>query len=169
MTNVRASGTRCRALRRILANGLARAARFRRDETGLAAIEFALIGPVMVFGLLAMADVGLAVRDRMALDHIVRAGAQSAVRTPEVAAVRAALQAASVDSMPRPSSAAALTMDVVQECGCPEAPATPVACATTCSDQKATFIFYSLRADTVATGFLLPELPITSRARVQIR
>lgn len=148
---------------------LQHAINFGKDEKGLAAIEFALIGPVTVFGLLAMADVGLAVRDRMALDHIVRTGAQSAVENPGTTVVLQALQTASDGSLSRSSSAAALSVAVVQECACPEAPASPVGCTTTCSDQKPTSIFYTLRADTVAASFLLPEMAITSRARVQVR
>lgn len=149
--------------------GWQRAVRFRHDENGLAAIEFALIGPVVVFGLLAMADVGLAVRDRMALDHIVRVGAQSAAANPGAASVLAALNAASAGSLTRASSADALLVDVIQECACPEAPETAVACMTTCAGPSATSVFYALRAETVAAGLLLPAMPVTSRARVQIR
>jgi len=148
---------------------LQRAVRFQQDQHGLAAIEFALVGPILVFGLLATADVGLAVRDRMALDHIVRVGAQTATENPGTATVLSVLNAASEGSLSRMSSAAALSVGVVRECACPEAPAKTVACTTTCAGQQPTFIFYALRADTVATGLLLPAMAITSRARVQIR
>jgi len=148
---------------------LRRALRFQRDERGLAAIEFALVGPIVVFGLLAMVDIGLAVRDRMALDHIVRVGAQNATQNPGTEFVLAILHAASVGSLTRSSSVEALSVGVVQECACPEAPASAVACSTTCAGQAPTFIYYALHADTVATGLLLPGMAITSRARVQIR
>jgi len=150
-------------------NRLQPAVRFLRNEHGVAAIEFALIGPVLVFGLVAMADVGLAVRDRMALDHIVRVGAQNAAQNPGTEAVLRILRAASVDSLTRSTSTAALSVGVTEECVCPEAPANTVACATTCSGQSSTFIYYVLQANTVAAGLLLPDMPIQSRARVQIR
>ncbi|MCC5986155.1 MAG: pilus assembly protein [Pararhodobacter sp.] len=152
-----------------LARWLQRAVRFVRDQHGLAAIEFALVGPIAVFGLVAMADIGLAVRDRMALDHIVRTGAQTAVANPGTDAVLNALHAASEGSLTRAGSVAALSVSVVQECACPEAPANSIACTTTCSGQKPTFIFYTLRADSVASGLLLPDMAVSSRARVQVR
>ncbi len=146
-----------------------RAVRFQKDEQGLAAIEFAFIAPLVIFGILAMADVGLAVRDRMALDHIVRVGAQNAAGNPGTEAVLKVLHAASEGSLTRTSSAAALSVGVVLECACPEAPEVKVDCTTTCSQQQPTFIYYALRADTVASGLMLPEMAITSRAQVQIR
>lgn len=157
---------RCAA---VIRRPLQGAVRFQRDQNGLAAVEFALVGPMVVFGLLAMADIGLAVRDRMALDHIVRVGAQSAAQDPGNASVLGVLHAASAGSLTRGSSIAALSVGVVQECACPDEPEKMVACGTTCSGQQPTFVFYVLRADTVANGLLLPGMAITSRARVQIR
>lgn len=143
--------------------------RFYADETGVAAIEFALLAPLVIFGLLAMADIGLAVRDRMALDHIVRVGAQTAVSDTGTGSVRTALTSASAGSLTRASSISALSVDVVQECACPNAPAVAVACTTECPAQKPPFIFYTLSAQTVSAGILLPDLPLASRARVQVR
>jgi hypothetical protein len=40
---------------------------------------------------------------------------------------------------------------------------------STCAQQQPTVIFYTLRADTVAAGLLLPGIALASRARVQIR
>lgn len=155
--------------RKPIASWLRRAVRFHKNEQGVAALEFALLGPIVIFSFLAMADVGLAVRDRMALDHIVRTGAQKAAENTGAASVFMALQAASAGSLTRSTSAAALTVSVDLECTCPEAPAVTVACTTTCSGQKPTFIFYSLRAETVASGILLADMPLASRARVQVR
>lgn len=158
-----------RMVRLPLARWLRSAVRFARDQRGVAAIEFALVAPVVVFALVAMADIGLAVRDRMALDHIVRTGAQAATTNPGTQAVLDVLDAASHGSLTRAGSAAALSVSVVQECACPDAPEVTVACATNCSGQKPTYIFYTLRADTVATGLILPNMAVASRARVQVR
>lgn len=65
-------------------------ARFGGDESGIAAVEFAIVAPVLVFMLLGMMDIGFAVSKRMALDSAVRAGAEAVVlmRTrEEVAAI----------------------------------------------------------------------------------
>jgi len=142
---------------------------FCTDDDGVAAIEFALLAPLAVLGLVAMADVGLAVRDRMALDHIVRAASLTATENLGEDAVLFALNAAAHGSLTRSSSAAALSVGAIRECACPEAPAVAVACMSTCAQQQPTVIFYTLRADTVAAGLLLPGIALASRARVQIR
>ncbi len=54
----------------------------KKSEAGVSAIEFALIAPIMAFGLVATADVALAVHERMTIDHVLRAGAQAAMTDP---------------------------------------------------------------------------------------
>ena len=55
------------------------AARLARCEAGVAAMEFALFAPMIIFGLLTMVDIGRAVTERMEMDRNVRAGAQAAM------------------------------------------------------------------------------------------
>jgi pilus assembly protein CpaE len=51
----------------------------KRSEAGVSAIEFALVAPVLALGLVAMADIGLALYERMTIDHVLRAGAQDMI------------------------------------------------------------------------------------------
>src|ERR1700688_4083501 len=52
---------------------------WRKSEKGASAAEFALFAPVLFLALVATVDVGLAEYERMTIDHILRAGAQSAM------------------------------------------------------------------------------------------
>ncbi len=52
--------------------------RVRRDERGTAAVEFALVLPLLLVITLALVQVGLLVRDRLLVESAVRAGARTA-------------------------------------------------------------------------------------------
>jgi len=51
----------------------------RSSAPGAAAVEFALLVPVIMFGLLGVANYGLAVNEKMELTSAARAGAQLAI------------------------------------------------------------------------------------------
>ena len=53
-------------------------ARLRRDERGVAALEFALVGTFLVVGLLNAVDVGYYTYQRMAVENAAKVGAQAA-------------------------------------------------------------------------------------------
>ena len=55
------------------------AKQFMRSTAGISAVEFALIVPILALMLLAMLEVGNAIHNRMALDSVLRAGAQEAM------------------------------------------------------------------------------------------
>ena len=67
-------------------------ARFRSEETGIAAVELALIAPVLAVIIIAIVDFGMAFTRQMTLANGVRAGVQYAmVRRPvqgDIAAIR---------------------------------------------------------------------------------
>jgi len=67
---------------------------FRRDRRGVAALEFALIAPVMIILLAGTANIGLAVDHAINLSNAARAGAQYVIAVPsDTAGARAAAQA----------------------------------------------------------------------------
>ncbi len=69
----------------------------RRDDTerGSAAVEFALVLPLLLVITLALVQVGLLVRDRLLVESAARAGARAASLADDPAAItRAASQAA---------------------------------------------------------------------------
>jgi Flp pilus assembly protein TadG len=70
-----------------------RLGRWRR-ERGTAAVEFALVLPLVLVMALALVQIGLLVRDRLLLESAVRAGARAAALQPDDAAARAAVMRA---------------------------------------------------------------------------
>ena len=69
--------------------------RTRRDaEGGTAAVEFALVLPLVLLVILALVQVGVFARDRVLVEAAARAGARAAALADDPAAVAAAAQAA---------------------------------------------------------------------------
>jgi len=60
-------------------------------ERGTAAVEFALVLPIVLAIVLALVQVGLLVRDRLLVESAVRSGARSAAVDPSDEAVRTAV------------------------------------------------------------------------------
>src|SRR5687767_11414888 len=69
-------------------NLLMRARAFGPDTSGVAAVEFALLAPVLTFAFLSMVDLGLAANEKMRMDSALRAGAQAAFIDPGADHVR---------------------------------------------------------------------------------
>lgn len=67
----------------------------RQDERGSAAVEFALVVPLVVLVLLAAVEIAVVARTQLEVVHAAREGAREAAASPDpalaVAAVRAAL------------------------------------------------------------------------------
>ena len=61
------------------------------DQRGTAAVEFALVLPLVLAIVLALVQVGLLVRDRLLVESAVRSGARTAAVEPGDDAVRAAV------------------------------------------------------------------------------
>ena len=61
------------------------------SECGTAAVEFALVLPIVLAIVLALVQVGLLVRDRLLVESAVRSGARTAAVEPGDDAIRAAV------------------------------------------------------------------------------
>ncbi len=71
----------------------------RRREHGQATAEFALILPLLVMIAFAVVQVGVVVRDRVALSHATRAAARTAIVSNDLGEIRrAALAATDLES-----------------------------------------------------------------------
>jgi Flp pilus assembly protein TadG len=66
----------------------------RAGERGTAAVEFALVLPLILVLTLALVQVGLLARDRVIVEAAARAGARTAAVDPSTDAIRAAALAA---------------------------------------------------------------------------
>ena len=87
-----------------------------RGESGQATVEFALILPLVIFAALAIIQVGLLVRDHLAVVHAAREAVRAASVDPDpssaVHAAHETLPHAEVDVSPRPSVGEPITVEV---------------------------------------------------------
>lgn len=137
----------------------------RRAEGGVAALEFALFAPILFLSLLSMVDIGLALNERMTIDHILRGGAQTAMQGGDEAAVLNVLETTAAKNF----TAEEVLFDVVRYCACAEDPGVAVACSTTCAGPSATSIYYRLTGTKSYDGIFLPTMNMAPSVEVQRR
>ncbi|MFQ6180639.1 AAA family ATPase [Sinorhizobium meliloti] len=152
-----------------------KAGELKTSEAGASAVEFALIAPVLALGLVATADLGLAIHERMTIDHVLRAGAQAAMADPGAEQVEKVLVSTLAQS---PALASAALPAVKRYCACPEnadvAPEAAPQCGTvTCANAKPQFVYYRLA---VAKSYrpmslpaVLPVFELGSSMQVQVQ
>lgn len=146
----------------------AAAVRLAGDRSGVSAIEFGLVAPMIFFGLLSLVDVGRAINERIALDGALRAGALVAMSDPGAAAVRSAVTVAD-SSRTTASERATLALDVKRFCACPENTGVSLDCTVVCTGTTPTAIYYRLDGSTTYDGMLLPVIRLAAHSRVRVR
>lgn len=151
-----------------------RAVSLRRDEAGVSAVEFALFAPILFFALLAMVDVGLAVSERMTIDHVLRAGAQSAIVEQREEAVLDAMKSTArknfvLSGEENPSGDHPLSLSVSRYCTCPDDTETALACSTTCPGPSSTYIFHRMSGQKDYDAIILPTFSLDRSMEVQLR
>lgn len=135
-----------------------RAGAFARCHSGVSAVEFALVLPIVIFSFLATVDIGLALYERMALDHVLRAGSASAMADQDkilAGSVLNVLETTKAESLPA-TEGLVFVPPPVRYYACPEAPDVSVPATTTCADDNPTSIFYRLSAKKSYNGLFLP-------------
>jgi pilus assembly protein CpaE len=144
------------------------------DRCGVSAVEFALIAPVLFTGLLLTVDIGLAVTERMALDHVLRGAAQSAMvdqgadkvrKTLEQIAARNFAVAGQMEAV----ADDAVTVSAVRFCACAENLSARVACSTTCAGSAPTLAYYRMEAKKTHDGMVMPRIDFNVALQVQVR
>jgi Flp pilus assembly protein TadG len=84
--------------------------RDRPGEAGTAAVEFALVLPLLLVIALALVQVGLVIRDRLLVEEAARAGARAAAVEDDPDAIAGAARSAAPDL-----DASVLTVGVVRQ------------------------------------------------------
>ncbi|MCA1408873.1 AAA family ATPase [Ensifer sp. IC3342] len=144
-------------------------------EAGASAVEFALIAPVLALALVAMADLGFAIYERMTLDHALRAGAQAAMADPGATQVYKVVQSTLAKSA---NPANTIVAAVKRYCACPESadvkPEAAPECGTTpCANSAPELVFYRLDAATLyrpmSAPEVLPDFELNSSIQVEVR
>lgn len=148
------------------AGGARRLGGILRSEAGVSAVEFALFAPLLFFAAVAMVDIGLAVRDRMAMDRLVRGGAQSAMQDPGADRVRTVIEA-SAEARFEPGTD--FTLSVERNCTCSASGSGPAPCDSTCDDANADAVHYRIVASRSYPALILPDIGLEARAEVQVR
>lgn len=127
-----------------------------RGRSGLAAIEFAIIGPVIVIALICTCDLGLAIYHDMQVESAADAGAEYAAlygydATKISNAVIASTSGFTINASPAP----------VQSCDCPtNGGVTQVTCGNTCADGTLAGTYVTVSAaGTYTTIIPYPALP----------
>jgi len=123
--------------------------RLWRSAAGVAALEFALIAPIIIALLAGLANYGLAMFDKMELVSAARAGAQLALIDSDV--TTSEIQAAVVASTNLSISTS--DVSVAQSCEC--ADGTSVTCGATCGDGSSNRYFYTVTASEDFTLLIL--------------
>lgn len=128
------------------------AALAKQSRRGAAAVEFALMVPVVVAGLAGVANYGLAIFEKIEMESAARAGAQMAIRDRENTS---AIQQNVVDS----TNLTITTSDVSvsNTCRCADINAV-VGCSTTCTNKDPLQFYTTVR---VAKNFTLLLLGTT--------
>jgi pilus assembly protein CpaE len=153
-------------------------ARLRRSEDGVAAVEFSLLAPILFFACLATIDLGMALGERMTIDHVLRAGANLAMADPGTAAVQDALETTAKknftvtkvepgDGQATSSSADSIYFEVEKFFACSDEPSSPVTNPADCSADY--YTYYRLDAVKTYAAMILPDISFNPRIQVQIR
>lgn len=142
---------------------------FLRDHSGVSSVELALLTPLLVGMLLMMTDIGMAVRQRMVMDHILRLGAEAAMRGAGSTQIVEALEAAVADHATA-RMAGLQVATPVRSCRCAESGAAAVDCARDCADGAAPDVLHALSATLPYRSLFLGErLDITLRSTLMVQ
>jgi Flp pilus assembly protein TadG len=130
--------------------------RLLRDRHGIAAIEFALLGPILAMSMVVAADAGFGFYSYMQVQTSAQVGAQYAIghtfdATAISNAVTAATPATGISASPTPSTF----------CGCPSSSTVATAtCGSTCTDGSVAGTYARVTATRTYTTIIpYPMLP----------
>ncbi|HEX5325160.1 MAG TPA: TadE/TadG family type IV pilus assembly protein [Acetobacteraceae bacterium] len=130
--------------------------RIRRDERGVTAIEFAIIGPILIGMFISIVDLGLGLYSQVQLANAAQAGASYAMQKGyDASAMTTVAQAA--------TRLTGIAVTTSQFCGCPSSTGvTVIACTSNCSDGLAAGTFAQVNATKdYSTLLSYPGLPST--------
>ena len=131
-----------------------------QNDHAIAAVEFGLLAPMLVLGLVLMLDVGFAIGQRMELDRNVRAGVQATMSNiNDLTAVRDVV----LSTADAPDE---LTVTVNRTCSCAGAAAP---CTTWCAGGEPPSVFVNISAVQDYEGVMLPPITLDSDTYVQLR
>jgi Flp pilus assembly protein TadG len=130
--------------------------RGRRDNRGVAAVEFSIVAPLLILMMICTTDLGLGIFRMLQVQNAAYAGAQYAIlhgfnEDSIVTAVKSATSYSDVNASPSPN----------QFCGCPTLSGVGgIDCASTCSDGSTPGTYVTVSAaGKYETLFSYPVIP----------
>lgn len=135
-----------------------------------AAVEFAIGAPVLLGGLVVMADLGLAMNAKMNLDQAVRAGAEFVMGdTTDTAQIEKLVASAATGYAAGTPGVTAPTVTAAKVCKCPGSSAA-VSCTNLCAANNAPpYAYYDIDAQSVYNAIFLPDITLKTAIEVQVR
>lgn len=143
--------------------------RLCRDQGGVAAAEFALLSPILFFIGLGTVDLGLALTERMTIDHILRSGANVAMDNAGIQSVRKVLEAAAKKNFTVGAGEYSISFSVDYYFACPADPEIEVTATTECAPEVPPSTYYRLSATKTYAGIIIPDLGMNPALKVQVR
>lgn len=140
--------------------------RILRCRKGVSAVEFALVTPVLLAGIMSLVDLGVAVFHKMEVTSAVRSGAQYAlVDKDDIAGIEAAVNNST--NLP----AASMTVSATESCDCISTAGVISAlgsCGDSCSGTDTKRYLMTVNASHVYNPVFLPtDLTLTGSVTLQ--
>lgn len=136
-----------------------------RSASGVSAVEFALVAPLLILGAFATADAGRAIYERMMIGQALRAAAQGAMTGADADGIRAVFEAVASENFALAegdtSGPGALSVAVESYCACPGETFVQLACTALCDSEAGATRFWHLTASKTFDGIILPGFPIS--------
>lgn len=143
------------------------------DQRGVSAVEFSLLAPILLGGLLSMIDIGLAVTERMNLDHVLRAGAQAAMAEKSKEQILKVIEATASEHFTLAESQVQTHGEnpvvISVKCVCSEASSSPGEECGDCTKAPQAHVYYELSAEKLYNGILFKDLTLKANIEVQAR
>lgn len=138
------------------------------DSSGAAAVEFALLAPLLILAFLGMVDLGFANYEHMRLDQIARDAAEAAMAGRQPAELVPLLDPATDPK--RSIGGRAMTYSLKRVVQCAES-SLPLSNPTgvICADGRPPPVFIDITLNLIHPGFVLGEFRLESHLRVQQR
>jgi len=134
----------------------------RHNQIGTAAVEFALITPVLLIIIMGVIDVGMAMFQKMELNGAVRSGAQLAlIDSSDTSAIVNAVVDASGNTI--------TSSDVSTSSFCECADGTTIVYGATCGDGSSNRTYMTISATTTFNGIFLNSSALNVSGSITVR
>lgn len=141
-----------------------------RDASGSAAVEFAIIAPVLAAALVGMLDLGQFFYERADINSALRMAAQTAMSDPGTKKVTDVLN--TFKSRKQFSGILNFEYNAVRFCACPDmseaGKMVKTSCELSCPTSVSPSVFYRISGGTKLNGILISEYKISNAIEIQI-